>query len=375
MLILGLFAFHWYASLFFQSLFNHRYAAHQMFRMSPFWEKVFFVGSWLANGSSYLSPNAYGILHRMHHAHADTELDPHSPKYDGNIFKMMWRTRREYLDVFHRLRPIDPKYLKNLPTWTGFDRFGEHISTRIVWVIIYVAVYALLATAWWQWLFLPLTIVMGPLHGAVINWFAHKYGYVNFPMEDTSKNLLPVDFLMWGESYHNNHHKHGSNPNFGYRWFEIDPMWPVIRFLDWIGVVQLRQKAARTNFRIRFTDSQKAAISAALARLPHLKGTPRIMPERKLGQLLHSWKQFVEADWRGNIADYYHKISVREELEVFLQTAKGSVRRKISKMVEPLDTRFKARMIPVDTQRLRGRWKLKGKQFWQTHTIFQGEFA
>jgi stearoyl-CoA desaturase (delta-9 desaturase) len=57
-------------------------------------------------------------------------------------------------------------------------------------------VYSLLryfATAWWLWLLLPLQFLMSPIHGAIINWFAHKYGYTNFEVRDTSKNFLPVD--------------------------------------------------------------------------------------------------------------------------------------------------------------------------------------
>jgi stearoyl-CoA desaturase (Delta-9 desaturase) len=375
MLIVTLFIVHWYASLFFQSLFNHRYAAHQMFKMSPFWEKVFFVGNWLANGSSYLSANAYGIMHRMHHAYADTELDPHSPKYDKNIMSMMWRTRNEYLAVYNRSRPIDPKFLKNVPEWHSFDRFAEHIATRIVWAAIYTVIYAFLATAWWQWLFLPMTMVMGPLHGVIINWFAHKVGYTNFELKDTSKNFLPIDFLMWGESYHNNHHKNGSNPNFGHKWWEFDPMWPVIKFLNFVGVLQLRSKAKRTNFQIRFSPKENARIQAALAGLPHLTGAPSIMPERKLAQLVHAWKSFVDTDWKGNLGEYFNKISVREELQVILENANGSLRKKIANMVEPLDQRFQSKMRPVDMQKLRDRWILRGKNFWQTHTIYQGEFA
>jgi len=52
----------------------------------------------------------------------------------------------------------------------------------------------------------------------------------NFEVGDTSRNFLPVDVLMMGESYHNNHHKNGSRANFGgVRWHEIDPTYLVIR--------------------------------------------------------------------------------------------------------------------------------------------------
>ena len=81
MIILIFIIAHWYLSLFSQTFFLHRYAAHKMFDMSKFWEKMFFIFTYITQGSSYLSPYAYGVMHRMHHAYADTEKDPHSPKY------------------------------------------------------------------------------------------------------------------------------------------------------------------------------------------------------------------------------------------------------------------------------------------------------
>ena len=81
---------------------------------------------------------------------------------------------------------------------------------------------------------------MAPLHGVIINWFAHIYGYVNFKVKDTSKNLFRFDFLMMGEGYHNNHHKHASRANFGYKWYEIDVTYLIIRVLNAVGLIQLK---------------------------------------------------------------------------------------------------------------------------------------
>lgn len=83
---------HWYASLFFQSVFHHRYAAHNLFTMSRFWEKVFYFGCFITQGSSYISAYTYGLMHRLHHAHTDKLEDPHSPHNDPNPFVMMWTT-------------------------------------------------------------------------------------------------------------------------------------------------------------------------------------------------------------------------------------------------------------------------------------------
>lgn len=246
MAIFIFFAAHWYLSLFTQTFFHHRYAAHRMFTMSKFWEKFFYALSFIFQGSSFLSPYGYGAMHRLHHAYADTEKDPHSPKYDENIFKMMWKTKNVYNSILYKKIQLEEKYLKDLPHWPLMEKLGDNWISRVLWGVFYVAFYAIFATQWWMFLLLPIHFVMGPFHGAIINWFAHKIGYVNFKLKDTSKNFLPIDFLMLGESYHNNHHKFGGRPNFGYRWFEIDPIYPFIKLFNWLGIIRLRKNVQPT---------------------------------------------------------------------------------------------------------------------------------
>lgn len=240
--IIPFFIAHWYMSLFFQTFFHHRYASHATFTMSKGWEKVFFVLAWIFQGSNYLSPYGYGVMHRMHHAYADTEQDPHSPKYDESIWKMMWKTKTIYSAITNKKYPVDSRFTQDVPEWTGFDNFARSWVSRIMWGAVYVGVYYMYATEWWLWLLLPVQFMLSPVHGAIINWFAHKYGYTNFKVGDTSKNFLPFDFLMLGESYHNNHHKRGSNPNFGgVRWHEIDPTYQMIKLFNWAGIIKLKK--------------------------------------------------------------------------------------------------------------------------------------
>ncbi|MDX2189200.1 MAG: acyl-CoA desaturase, partial [Bacteroidota bacterium] len=173
MIIFIAIATHWYLSLFVQTFFLHRYAAHQMFTMNKNWEKVFYILTWLFQGSSFLSPKGYGIMHRLHHAYADTELDPHSPRYSKNLIDMMWKTKVIYGDVKSGALPIDKKFLKNIPDWNFMEVLGSNYTSRVGWGILYTLFYLNFATAWWQFLFLPIHYLMGPIHGAIINWFAH----------------------------------------------------------------------------------------------------------------------------------------------------------------------------------------------------------
>ncbi len=238
--ILGFFVAHWYLSLFFQTFFLHRYASHKAFTMSPFTEKVFYVLTWIFQGSNYLSPFGYGVMHRMHHAYADTEQDPHSPTYDETIMNMMWKTKTIYSQIASGKLVPEKRFTEGVPNWKVFDRFARSWPSRLFWGSLYVLFYLQFATTWWLWLLLPIHFLMSPIHGAVINWFAHKYGYRNFEVGDTSRNFLPVDFLMMGESYHNNHHKYGSRANFGgIRWHEVDPTYQVIKVLGKLGIIEM----------------------------------------------------------------------------------------------------------------------------------------
>jgi stearoyl-CoA desaturase (delta-9 desaturase) len=244
LLFIGLFFAHHYLSLFFQTFFHHRYASHQAFTMKKGTERFFYICAWIAQGSSFLSVRSYAVMHRMHHAFTDTEKDPHSPSYSKNVFDMMWKTWKVYSAIYYKTYPVEDRFLKNVPDWARFEAFAGHPVTRLAWAGVYTTVYVLFAPTAWLWLLLPFHYLSGPVHGAIINWYAHKYGYENFEMDNTSENLLHIDFLMLGESYHNNHHKHPSSVNFGVKWHEFDPVYPVIRLLDKLRVIRIVKQPA-----------------------------------------------------------------------------------------------------------------------------------
>lgn len=242
--ILAFFFIHWFGSLFFQTFFLHRYAAHKMFKMSPFWEKTFYVLTYIFQGSSFLNPRAYAIMHRMHHAFSDTERDPHSPKYFRSVFGLMWKTKEVYLDLINNKIKPGESFARNIPGWEKFENFGNQWWHRILWAAAYTLFYVYFATQWWMFLLLPVHFLMGPIHGAIVNWTGHKYGYRNFnDTNDDSRNSLAIDFLTMGELFQNNHHKYPSRPNFAVKFFEFDPAYPIVKILNWLGIIQLTNDA------------------------------------------------------------------------------------------------------------------------------------
>jgi stearoyl-CoA desaturase (delta-9 desaturase) len=236
---------HWTLSVFFQTFFLHRYGAHRMFTMSKRMERFFYLCTYITQGSSFLNPRGYALLHRMHHAYSDTAKDPHSPRNYSNVVAMMNDTRKRYHDLAYRLVEPEARFEGGYPEWPLLDAIGRKWVMRLAWGALYTLFYIRFATHAWMFALLPAHYVMGPIHGAIVNWCGHRYGYRNFHGADDSKNTLIFDFLTLGELFQNNHHRFGMSPNFAARWFEVDPTWVVIRVFAALGMIHLDPKYQR----------------------------------------------------------------------------------------------------------------------------------
>jgi hypothetical protein len=98
---------------------------------------------------------------------------------------MMLHTKHRYdAYAYHREEP-EPRFLGGFPEWPLIDdRLRASWLVRIGWGALYSVPYFFFATHWWLWMLLPLQWVMGPIHGAIVNWAGHKYGYQNFDNGD-----------------------------------------------------------------------------------------------------------------------------------------------------------------------------------------------
>jgi stearoyl-CoA desaturase (delta-9 desaturase) len=239
-IILVFLVLHWQLSVFFQSFFLHRYGAHKQFTMSKGWERFFHLCTYISQGSSFLSARGYAILHRMHHAFSDTPKDPHSPENYPNVFVMMLATKRRYDAFAYRREEPEARFDGGTPDWPLLDRLSQSWIMRFAWMAVYALFYWKFATHPWMWALLPIHFVMGPIHGAIVNWCGHRYGYRNFDLGDVSRNTLAFDFVTAGELFQNNHHKFAMSPNFAARWFEIDPTYLVMKAMHSLGIIDMK---------------------------------------------------------------------------------------------------------------------------------------
>lgn len=245
-IILLFFILHWFASAFAQTFFLHRYSSHRQFEMNRFWEGFWYLFTYLSQGSSYLQPRAYAVLHRMHHAYSDTEKDPHSPHFFDDVFSMMWRTKLVFDDMLYRRNTYElgRRFDKGIPEWLEVDRIANSVASRLLFCVLYTTIYLFFAPSPWFFLLLPVHFLMGPVHGAVVNWCGHKYGYRNFNIKDESRNTSPLDILFLGELFQNNHHKYPGSARFAQRWWEADLTFPVIRVFHFLRILRMKPNAS-----------------------------------------------------------------------------------------------------------------------------------
>ena len=98
----------------------HRYFAHGDYKTSPLAEIVLLYFGLLCGGRSALT---WAGVHRIHHAHADTDKDPHSPKNHPwyVILFSLWKVKQ-----------IPRKYIIDLirnPRVMFFHKYGKLIFT------------------------------------------------------------------------------------------------------------------------------------------------------------------------------------------------------------------------------------------------------
>jgi stearoyl-CoA desaturase (delta-9 desaturase) len=86
------------------------------------------------------------------------------------------------------------------------------------------------------WGFVVSTVLV--YHGTfLVNSVCHVLGRRRYPTADESRNNWWVALLTFGEGWHNNHHHYMSSARQGFRWWEIDPTFYILKGLSKLRVV------------------------------------------------------------------------------------------------------------------------------------------
>ncbi len=203
----------------------HRYFSHRSYKTGRVFQFLLaFVGQTSAQSGTLW----WAAKHREHHAHSDTPGDVHSPVHHGFLFAHLgWIFYRRHAKADYSTVPDLTRY----PELVWLDR--QKLLPAILLATLCLAIDGwpgLVVGFFWS---TALTY-----HGTfAINSLAHTWGNQRYVTGDDSRNNWFLALITLGEGWHNNHHYYQSSTRQGFRWWEIDVTYYLLKALSWVGVV------------------------------------------------------------------------------------------------------------------------------------------
>ncbi len=219
---------------------NHRYFSHRSFRTSRWFEAFLGLCSALVLQDSAFH---WATDHRFHHRYSDhraefRDLDPY------NSTKGFWysfygwvletnkyrhdmegkRNRGKYLYESELLNSY--QYYPRVLLYMSFILVGLYLFGGISGIV-----YGMVGL-----------IGLPSLDMALLNSVGHGHGLSvlhgrTYETNDTSRNVALLAFLGSGVGWHNNHHAFPSSARAGFRWWQLDKAWLLIRLMERLGLV------------------------------------------------------------------------------------------------------------------------------------------
>jgi stearoyl-CoA desaturase (Delta-9 desaturase) len=222
----------YYARMFFVTAGYHRYFSHRTFKTSRF---VQFLFALFACTAAQKGPLWWAAHHRRHHRFSDQEGDVHSPRRGFWWSHVGWITSRENDET--DLAAV--RDLARYPELHWLNRWNLVPPTILAVVLFLVGGWHALL-----WGFAVSTVLLW--HGTfTINSLSHIIGRRRYETTDDSRNNWALALITMGEGWHNNHHHFMTSANQGFRWYEVDMSYYIIRLLEMCGVVRNVRRAPR----------------------------------------------------------------------------------------------------------------------------------
>ena len=175
-------------------------------------------------------PIQWVVTHRIHHAHADREGDPHSPRHGGFWAHIGWI-------LFGTAQNHDQATLERYAPDLIKDPFYRVLNQYYYIPVVILTVGLFVFGGWGVMLWGIFLRLVFAFHTTwLVNSATHLWGKKRFVTADDSRNTWWVALLTFGEGWHNNHHAHPTSARHGLRWYEIDLNWIGIRTLQLLGL-------------------------------------------------------------------------------------------------------------------------------------------
>jgi fatty-acid desaturase len=205
----------------------HRMLSHQAFKTSRFWEVVLSIcGIYATSGSTI----TWVGVHRLHHANAEKQVDPHSPytgRGPGEQHKFSWKLAIKGWFNFWNIEQFSPRYVANMVR----DPFHVFLHVHYYKILLStIIILALINPLFVVFLYcIPACTAMHSVSFIIV--VAHSHGYRTYNTNDMSRNSWIANVATLGDGWHNNHHANPGNWTTKEKWWEIDPQAWFIRLI------------------------------------------------------------------------------------------------------------------------------------------------
>jgi stearoyl-CoA desaturase (delta-9 desaturase) len=203
----------------------HRYFSHRAYATSRAFQFLLAV---LSQTTAQKSVLWWAAKHRHHHLHSDTECDVHSPRHKGFIYSHLgWIFVRRH-DPTDLVKVAD---LARYPELMWLHRFELVPAVALGVLCFLIGGWSMLVVGFfWS--------TVAVYHATFcINSLAHVRGSKRYVTGDESRNNWLLAFFTMGEGWHNNHHACQRSVRQGFRWWEIDPTFYLLKVCSWLGLV------------------------------------------------------------------------------------------------------------------------------------------
>lgn len=191
----------------------HRLWCHRSFTTNRVWECILVVLNTLSGEGSIV---AFTGIHRLHHAHSDTDKDPHNPHthYWATIFYQ------------HDTRSFSPRSIVDVirdPILVAQHRYYFRIQTIIL--IIFALISPLVL---WYY---AVNVLVTLWTNYLVDVVCHLHGKNDNQLDNTSKNNYWANMFLLGAGLHNNHHARPQEYNNAWGNYRLDIWGNVIKLI------------------------------------------------------------------------------------------------------------------------------------------------
>ena len=269
----------------------HRLFSHRAYKTSRVFQ---FVLGFLAQSTAQSGLIWWASKHRDHHRHSDTPQDMHSPRQYGFWFSHMgwiWNNKAQEADYSNV--PDLTRYPELV--WLDRNRFMPAIVLGVLcWLI-----------GGWSGLFFGFFVSTVLVYHSTftINSMCHVFGSQRYLTGDDSRNNALMAVLTMGEGWHNNHHYFMASARQGFKWYEWDPTYYLLKGLEKLGIVwDLREPPEQVLAGERGLSSEiKDRVAAQLAATFNV--------EKLSARVQARWEETGEAfdEWRHRMGEHLER--------------------------------------------------------------------